>query len=246
MKRALIIGSAGTIGNALSELLQHDYQLRTISRPNFDLTAGQSFHQTSHQTLESNSNFTTDYSDQSLAKLAQRVKEEGALDLIICCIGVLHNELLAPEKRLSQVNSEKLAEYFRINTILPTLCLKEFAPLLNKQSRSRFVLLSAMVGSITDNALGGWYGYRSSKAALNMMVKTASIELARTHKTSSLAVIHPGTTRGPLSKPFASNVSSDKYYTPKQSAERILSVVESLTPERSGSFLNWDGSDIPW
>ncbi len=230
MKRALVIGSGGTIGGSLSKLLRQKHQVLTISRQNSGIAP----------------DFNSEYCDSSLANISEEIKQEGSLDLIICCVGVLHNELLLPEKRLAQLSGQKLVEYFKINTIIPALCLKEFAPLLHRKNNSQFVFLSAMVGSITDNALGGWYGYRSSKAALNMMVKTASIELARTHKTTCLAVIHPGTTRGPLSRPFAGGVSSDKYYSPEQSAKRILSVAESLTPELSGSFINWDGNQIPW
>ncbi len=222
MKRALIIGANGTIGDALSILMAPKYQLHTLSQTE------------------------TDYGDDSLFSLSTQLKEQGGFHTIICCIGTLHNDLVTPEKRLSQITQDALAEYFRINTILPALCLKAFSKLLSETQPSRFTFLSAMVGSIEDNALGGWYGYRSSKAALNMLVKTASIELARTHKKSALAVIHPGTTQGPLSKPFSSRINRDNYYTPKQSAERILAVTESLQPENTGSFYNWDGSELPW
>lgn len=222
MKRALIIGSSGTIGSALYNLMEANNELYTISQTD------------------------TDYSDESLFALSAELKEKGDFHTIICCIGVLHNDVVAPEKRLSQLNSDTLSEYFRINTILPTMCLKAFAPLLSKHEPSRFTFLSAMVGSIGDNALGGWYGYRSSKAALNMMVKTASVELARTHKKAAVAVIHPGTTQGPLSKPFSSGINRDNYYTPEQSATRILEITESLQPVNTGSFYNWDGSELPW
>ena len=153
---------------------------------------------------------------------------------------------MSPEKRLSQLNTDALTEYFRINTVIPSLCLRFFHKLLDKQSSSKFVFLSAMVGSIGDNQLGGWYGYRSSKAALNMMVKTASIEVKRSNKKACLAVIHPGTTQGPLSKPFSAGVSKDKYYTPAQSAQRIIELSESLEAEQTGQFFNWDGSLLPW
>lgn len=222
MKRALIIGANGTIGSALATLASENYQLETLSRE------------------------TTNYSEDELTALAKDYKERGVFDLIICCIGVLHNENVSPEKRLAHLNEASLAEYFRINVILPSLCLKAFSKLLNKQTDSRFVFLSAMVGSITDNELGGWYGYRSSKAALNMMIKTASVELARVNKCAALAVIHPGTTIGELSKPFASGVAKDKYYTPQQTASRLLNVAESLTKRNSGTFYNWDGSVLPW
>lgn len=188
----------------------------------------------------------TDYSDDSLLSLSADLKKAGDFHTIICCIGVLHNDVVAPEKRLSQLSSDGLAEYFRINTILPAMCLKAFSPLLSKTEPSRFTFLSAMVGSIEDNALGGWYGYRSSKAALNMMVKTASRELVRSNKKAAVALIHPGTTQGPLSKPFSSGVNPANYYTPEQSAKRILSVTESLQAVDTGSFYNWDGSTLPW
>lgn len=221
-KRALVIGANGTIGRAITALMRDDYELHTLSQAE------------------------TDYSDESLALHRARFTQIGSFDIIICCIGTLHNDSVKPEKRLAQLDEAKLLEYFRINTVLPAMCLKAFASLLSKASDSKFVFLSAMVGSIGDNVLGGWYGYRSSKAALNMMIKTASIELARTHKTAAVAVIHPGTTQGPLSKPFASGVSKDKYYTPEQSAQRILALTESLTANQSGAFFNWDGSVLPW
>lgn len=227
MKKALIIGANGTIGGAIAELMgsteyRAHYELHTVTQAD------------------------TDYSVESLPKLVDNLSEKGEFHTIICCIGVLHNDIVAPEKRLAQLQHEVLAEYFRVNTILPALCLSHFSKLLSKSDNTQFAFLSAMVGSISDNALGGWYGYRSSKAALNMMVKTASVEMARTHKRASLAVIHPGTTQGPLSKPFAGGVAKSKYYTPEQSAQRIVSVVESLTPEQSGSFYNWDGRELAW
>ena len=126
------------------------------------------------------------------------------------------------------------------------MCIKYFVELLDKKNASQFVVLSAMVGSISDNKLGGWYGYRSSKAALNMIVKTAAIEITRSNKSACLAVIHPGTTQGALSKPFSSGISKDKYYTPAQSAERVWSLTQNLHSEQTGSFFNWDGSELPW
>jgi len=222
MTKALLIGSNGNIGNAIKNKLSDNYELHVLSQND------------------------TDYSDSSLQEWAVKFKQQAPFRLIICCIGTLHNELVFPEKRLSDLNQTALAEYFRINTILPAICLRFFAPLLDSQLPSRMVFLSAMVGSIGDNKLGGWYGYRSSKAALNMMVKTASIEIARTNKAASIVVVHPGTTQGPFSKPFSSGISKEKYYTPELSAERIITLAESLTSEQTGQFFNWDGSNLPW
>jgi len=222
LDRTLIIGANGTIGSALVELLSSKTQLYTLSRDE------------------------TDYSETSLDDHANRLSQEGAFTNIICCIGVLHNSRIGPEKRLGHLSKTVLEEYFFINSILPALCMKHFVSLLDRQRKSQFVVLSAMVGSISDNKLGGWYGYRSSKAALNMMVKTAAIELARSNKMACLAAVHPGTTRGTLSKPFASGLAKDKYYSPAISAERIWLLMKGLRAEQSGSFFNWDGSKLPW
>ena len=222
LKKTLIIGANGTIGSAFVEQLSDCCELYTLSRQD------------------------TDYSDDDLNQHANYLKTLGPFNSIICCIGSLHNQRIAPEKRLAQLSKAVLEEYFLINTILPALCLKHFSGLLDKTHPSKFIALSAMVGSIADNKLGGWYGYRSSKAALNMMIKTASIEVARTNKQACLAVVHPGTTQGSLSRPFAAGVAKDKYYTPAQSAERIWALTQRLQPQQSGSFFNWDGSQLPW
>jgi len=221
-KRAILIGANGTIGSSLADLMRSEYELYTLSRED------------------------TDYSEASLEKIRTGFAAQGAFSTIICCIGSLHSDKLAPEKKLDQVNEETLSEYFRINTILPALCIRYFQGLLDKQAPAQFCVLSAMVGSIGDNRLGGWYGYRGSKAALNQIVRTASIEVARTNKNACLAAVHPGTTIGPLTKPFSAGIAKNKYYTPEQSAKRILRLSEALVPEQTGRFFNWDGSELQW
>ncbi|MCH2189467.1 MAG: SDR family NAD(P)-dependent oxidoreductase [Gammaproteobacteria bacterium] len=222
MKNALVIGANGTIGAEIAAQLENTHSVYKLTQTD------------------------TDYSEPSLASIAKEMRSFGDFERIICCIGVLHNSTVSPEKRLSQLNHEALEEYFRINTIIPALCVSAFSRLLSKQYPSKFAVLSAMVGSISDNKLGGWYGYRSSKAALNMMIKTASIELSRTNKNLSICAIHPGTTQGNLSRPFAAGVAKDKYYSPEQSAERIINIINGLEPSRTGQFLNWDGTEISW
>ena len=222
MKRTLVIGAQGTIGRALVSNLKECTKVSSLSQKNCD------------------------YRSESLDQAAAEIAQGGMVQQIYCCIGVLHNQDLSPEKRLAHLESETLAEYFRINSILPALCVKYLSPLLDKSQYSQFVVLSAMVGSIGDNKLGGWYGYRSSKAALNMLVKTASVELARTNKKASIVVVHPGTTKGSLSKPFAAGISKDKYYTAEESAQRIIAIADTLTPQQSGQFFNWDGSTLEW
>ena len=219
---ALVIGSGGTIGKALCDVLSVDHAVYRISRKNCD------------------------FSEQSLQQHAQFCQEIGQFNKIVCTIGVLHDELVQPEKRIKELDQEKLSHYFLVNSILPLLCIKHFQSLLDKQSKSVFACLSAMVGSTKDNQLGGWYGYRASKAALNSLIKKASIEIARTHKYSSIIAIHPGTTVGELSAPFAKNVQPDKYYTPEQSAQRIVQVMNSVTANQTGHFFNWDGELLKW
>ena len=222
LANALVIGAEGTLGKALCDNLSVDHTVYRLSRKNCD------------------------FSEQSLQQHSQSLKEKGEFSKIVCTIGVLHDELVQPEKRIQELDQEKLAHYFLINSILPLLCIKRFQPLLAKQSNSVFACLSAMVGSTKDNQLGGWYGYRASKAALNSLIKTASIEIARTHKHSSIIAIHPGTTIGDLSAPFARNVKPGKYYTPEQSAKRIVAVMNSTTSNQTGCFFNWDGELLDW
>ena len=139
----------------------------------------------------------------------------------------------------------RLARIFAVNTIGPALVLKHFAPLLPRTGRSVIALLSARVGSISDNRLGGWYGYRASKAALNQLVRTASIEVARSRRDAVIVGLHPGTVETPLSAPFRGNVSPGKLFTPRVSAAHLLTAIEGLTPADSGKCFAWDGSEVP-
>ncbi|RUO36950.1 short-chain dehydrogenase [Aliidiomarina shirensis] len=170
---------------------------------------------------------------------------------LLSTIGWLHQESAEhgnwqPERRIEALNEAQLLEYFRVNAILPALILQGAKPLLPKKEPSFVIQLGAKVGSITDNHLGGWYGYRASKAALNMLYKTAAIEFKRTHKQLCIGVIHPGTTDTDLSKPFQERLPADKLYSAAASAERIWSVINSLDAKDSGGFWFWDGKPLPW
>jgi NAD(P)-dependent dehydrogenase (short-subunit alcohol dehydrogenase family) len=135
---------------------------------------------------------------------------------------------------------------FRLNTIGPALVAKHFLPLLAKDRKSVFAAISARVGSIEDNHLGGWYAYRASKAALNMVIKTLSIELARRNTNALCVGLHPGTVDTPLSTPFQSGVPEAKLFSAARSARHLLTVLDNLTPENSGCLYAWDGSQIPF
>jgi len=189
-----------------------------------------------------------DLTDQkSIEKAAARIFSQ-SLDLVIAATGMLHDKSegqLQPEKTLKQLSAENMAEVFAVNTIGPALLLKYFLPLLKRDSKSVFVALSARVGSISDNRLGGWYSYRASKAALNMLIKTAAIEYNRLNKQAVIAGLHPGTVDSGLSKPFQARVQEGKLFSPKKSAAHLVSVLENLKKKDSGKCFAWDGQEIP-
>ena len=158
--------------------------------------------------------------------------------------GILHDEGLTPEKSLRDLSAEKFQRIFEVNTVTPALIAKHFLPKLNREQTSIFAALSARVGSISDNQLGGWYAYRASKAALNMIIKNAAIEIGRRNKQAIIVGLHPGTVDSNLSKPFQGNVADGKLFTPEYSAEKLLDVLENLSPEQTGKCFAWDGQEI--
>ena len=169
------------------------------------------------------------------------------LDLLINCAGVLHSpEGLQPEKRLQDISIEHLEQYFRINAIGPLIVAKYLVPLMARRSRAVIANLSARVGSIGDNRLGGWYGYRASKSAQNMFTKTLSIELTRTNPEIICVGLHPGTVATELSAPFSKRVNPEKLFSPEGAASKLLNVIETLTPRDTGKVFAYDGTEIPW
>ena len=171
---------------------------------------------------------------------------EGGIDVTIHAAGILHENGLQPEKSLADCSMPKLLHMFAVNSIGPLLVARTLLKTANRQRRFTFAALSAMVGSISDNRLGGWYGYRASKAALNQLIRTLAIECRIRYPQASILAIHPGTTDTGLSRPFQRNVKPDRLYTPRLTAERILGVIQNTGPADSGRFLNWDGGEIPW
>jgi NAD(P)-dependent dehydrogenase (short-subunit alcohol dehydrogenase family) len=168
------------------------------------------------------------------------------LHLVINTVGILHEGTLQPEKSLRSINSEGLIRYFQVNSIATVLLAKHLVPLLKHKERSVFAAISAKVGSIGDNQLGGWYGYRASKAALNMFIKTIAIEFGRVVPQAIAVGLHPGTTDTDLSRPFHGKVPPDKLFSTEKTVNQLLAVLQGLTSEDSGSFLNWDGQKLPW
>lgn len=244
----MVIGASRGIGLALTRAqLENDRVTRVIAthRPGSDLQQLTLLSRTFGDRLELQPLDTTD--DQNIGQFAEFLKRQGGgIDMTIHAAGILHEEGLEPEKSLNQCRRASLLRSFEINSIGPLLVA---AALLASQSRKRqfkFAALSAMVGSISDNRLGGWYGYRASKAALNQFLKTLSNECRIKYPNASIVAIHPGTTDTDLSRPFQGNVKPGKLYSPEQTATRILNVIERIDRNQSGQFLNWDGGEIPW
>jgi len=168
------------------------------------------------------------------------------LHLVINCVGLLHAGPLQPEKSLQQINPEHLLQYFQVNSIGGILLAKHLQPLLKHSDRNLFATISAKIGSIGDNHLGGWYGYRASKSALNMLIRTAAIEYGRKSPKTVLVLLHPGTTDTRLSQPFQRNVPQEKLFPVGRTVSQLLAVLAALTIEDSGQFFSWDGSRLPW
>jgi NAD(P)-dependent dehydrogenase (short-subunit alcohol dehydrogenase family) len=184
------------------------------------------------------------------AQIATVVKEiqteTTALHYVINCVGVLHEGAMQPEKNLRQLNAEQLLHYFQVNSIGAVLLAKYIQPLLKHSDRSIVATISAKIGSIGDNYLGGWYGYRASKAALNMFMRTTAIEYKRTCPRAIVVTLHPGTTDTQLSRPFQHNVPPEKLFPVERTVGQLLKVLDQLQENDTGEFFSWDGSRLPW
>ena len=177
---------------------------------------------------------------------ARRVAALGMPTRVIVATGALHGQSLSPEKSLRALNAGTLAAVFEINAIGPALVAQHFLPAMPRDRATVFAALSARVGSIADNSTGGWYGYRAAKAALNMIIRTAAIEHARSHPLGVCAAVHPGTVATPLSRPFIGRTPPERLFTPQVAAGHILRVLDGLGPAGTGGFYAWDGAAIPW
>jgi NAD(P)-dependent dehydrogenase (short-subunit alcohol dehydrogenase family) len=189
-----------------------------------------------------------DITDESqIAAVIQKIQTETTtLHYAINSVGVLHEGEMQPEKSLRHINSEQLLRYFQVNSIGAMLLFKQVQPLLKHQDRSILATISAKVGSIGDNQIGGWYGYRASKAALNMFIKNTAIEYKRTCPNTILVALHPGTTDTRLSLPFQRNVPPEKLFSVDRTVAQLLMVMDGLEIGDSGGFFSWDGSRLPW
>ncbi len=230
---ALIIG-AGCIGKCISDYLE------TIS-PKLDVVV-------CGRNLTSQNSIYLDLEDEhSFTLFENKISRfTKPIRLVINTSGFLHSKLVKPEKRLSHLNRSNIIQNFSINAFAPILIAKSIEKFIKPELHFSFASLSARVGSIGDNKLGGWYSYRASKAAQNQFLKTLSIEWRRKFPFSVVSILHPGTCDTKLSKPFQSSVPTDKLFTPSQSTEYLINIISEQKPSDSGKFLAWDSSIIPW
>ena len=168
------------------------------------------------------------------------------LHLVVNCAGVLHGDGLRPEKSLATLDRDALERSFALNAFAPVLLVRALLPLLTPNAPRVVASLSARVGSIGDNRLGGWYAYRAAKAAQNQLLRTLAIEWQRSHPHATCVMLHPGTVDTPLSQPFQTRVAADALFPPARAARQLLDIIAGLTPADSGRFIAWDGSTIPW
>ena len=236
IKNIVVIGCSGAIGNAFTKLLSKTHPnaiIHAFSRQKLtDFPTEVIYHSINYEV------------ESSIEKAALVATKNLPIDLVIVATGFLHNDKISPEKSLKELSAEKFLSLYSANAITPALIAKHFLPKLNRHSPSIFAAISARIGSISDNQLGGWYGYRASKAALNMIIKNASIEIKRNNKNAIIVGLHPGTVDSNLSRPFQAKVPDGKLFTPSHSCEKLLEVLKSLSPENTGKCFAWDGKEI--
>ncbi|MBO6784118.1 MAG: SDR family NAD(P)-dependent oxidoreductase [Alphaproteobacteria bacterium] len=184
--------------------------------------------------------------EDSIEAAAERLEESGPLHIVLVATGTLHGQEFGPEKRWRDLDAHTLEHLFRVNTIGPALIAKHTLGRLARDRKTVFAALSARVGSIEDNELGGWHGYRASKAALNMMLRTCSVELAHRNPDAVCIALHPGTVDTGLSKPFQRSVPEGNLFSPEYAATRLLDVIDGLGSDDTGGFFAWDGKRIPY
>lgn len=224
---AVVVGALGGIGSALAFAIEGSERFANVV----------ALHRTSYPAF--------DIEDESAIKqAASHVKSFGDIRLVIDATGYLHGRGFEPEKSWRTLSAEQMSKSFSINAIGPALLMKHMLPILAHSGKSVFATLSAKVGSITDNRLGGWYSYRASKAALNQLVRTAAIELLRIKPNAICVALHPGTVATPMSSPFSK--SGLEVQTPAQAALAILSCIDGLTTAQTGGFFDSRGSPLPW
>lgn len=244
---AIIIGASGGLGAALCRQWQLDTGIDdVIAISRLVIPEGENSAQTNIHHIQ------CDYSESSINISCQQIKtlindaELGAISRVCICNGILHNENVWPEKRIEDINSSSMQEVFTINSIIPLLWLKALITMLKAQSECVIAVFSARIGSIGDNRSGGWYSYRASKAALNMLLKTAAIEYARRAKNVKLMAFHPGTTDTHLSQPFQHSVKQENLFSAEYVAAHLVDIMNNQPLDGELSFVDWENKAIVW
>ena len=235
MRKVAVIGSSGAIGRAFVDHYINDLSINSIfsfSRSSIGIDNNKVKH------------FSIDIENESSIENAAKSVEEINFDEIIIASGLLHTNEFGPEKSIKDLKADNILKVLNVNTVGPAIIGKHFLPLLNKNNKSVMAFLSARVGSISENKLGGWYAYRASKSALNQIIKTFSIELKRTNPKAIIIGLQPGTVDSELSAPFKRSVSNNKLFSAEYSVSQLLGVIERADESSSGNLISWDGEII--
>jgi NAD(P)-dependent dehydrogenase (short-subunit alcohol dehydrogenase family) len=236
---ALVVGAGGGIGSALVARWRDDASIGRVWAVSRGFTEA--------VTEGPVRRLPADHSEAGIARTLETIAGEGAtLSRIVIALGTLHGDDYQPEKSLEALRAAAMEEVYRVNCVLPLLWVAGLGSMLRRSPDCRIAVLSARVGSIGDNRLGGWYSYRCAKAALNMGLKSAAIELARRAKGVKLIAFHPGTVDTALSRPFQKNVAPEKLFEPAFVAERLDGILASQTADGELSYLDWAGKTVPW
>ena len=233
---AAVFGASGGIGGALcGELAERGVRVWAMSRSGDAALAG----------VDADRRLRCDLTDEASIAAAAGIMRRDPPHWVILATGVLTlDDGTGPERSYRQIDAAAMERAFRVNAIGPALVAKHLLPLFARDARCVFAALSARVGSIGDNRLGGWHSYRASKAALNMLLRNLAIELARTHPEAIVAGLHPGTVDSALSKPFQANLPPAQLHTPDRAARDLIAVLSHLTPADSGAVFDWQGAKI--
>ncbi len=246
-QNALIIGGGHGIGLALVKHLLNSTQSNVFVTYHNKERAAPLIELCKHESRLTISNMdpTNEEAISTMSQLMKATLGDHPLDLVINCVGFLHTANQMPEKSLKDIHLDSLLEYFKTNSIVSVLLAKHLKPLFSTKSVGVFATLSARVGSIGDNKLGGWYGYRASKTALNMFMKNIAIEYKQNQLKTCVLSIHPGTTHTALSKPFSAHIKH-QIFEDHETATHIMEVIAQANVQNTGSFKHWDNTDIPW
>ena len=233
-KNILIAGSSGAIGREFTKFYSDDPNVEKV------VTLSRKIGGQGHKKIQS---LEIDYNKEETFENLDKILQLKSISTIIIATGILHTDQIRPEKSMDNINFEDMKKVFQVNVFGPILLIKKLLPLIKRSKVVKIIFLTARVGSISDNKLGGWYSYRSSKSALNMMISNLSIELKRANKENIVIGIHPGTVKSNLSEPFLKYVKHD-IFSPRESVELMSQVISKISQEDSGKCFDFLGKVI--